>query len=83
MAELFGGPTRSKVRLYWAHCGSSESAIMSCTGTPPIETWADITTLGKEVVSRGFTALKTNVVMPGKAATWYSGFDRLMGANDE
>lgn len=23
VAELFGGPTRSKVRLYWSHCGSS------------------------------------------------------------
>jgi galactonate dehydratase len=83
VAELFGGPTRSKVRLYWSHCGSSRVRHHELLGTPPIETWADITALGKEVVGRGFTALKTNVVMPGKAATWYSGFDRLMGANDE
>ena len=83
VAELFGGPTRNKVRLYWSHCGSSRVRHHELLGTPPIETWADITALGKEVVGRGFTALKTNVVMPGKAATWYSGFDRLMGANDE
>ena len=83
VAELFGGPTRNQVRLYWSHCGSSRVRHHELLGTPPIETWADITALGKEVVGRGFTALKTNVVMPGKAATWYSGFDRLMGANDE
>ena len=41
------------------------------------------TALGKEVVSRGFTALKTNIVMPGKQGTWYSGFDGRMGPNDE
>ena len=23
VAELFGGPTREKVRVYWSHCGSS------------------------------------------------------------
>ena len=52
-------------------------------GLPPIESWNDITALGKEVVARGFTALKTNIVLPGKGATWYSGFDGSMGADDE
>ena len=83
VTELFGGPTREKVRLYWSHCGSSRVRHSELLGTPPIETWADITALGEEVVSRGFTALKTNIVMPGKEATWYSGFDGLMGPGDE
>ncbi|MFQ5934073.1 MAG: mandelate racemase/muconate lactonizing enzyme family protein, partial [Dehalococcoidia bacterium] len=83
VTELFGGPTRDKVRLYWSHCGSSRVRHHELLGTPPIETWDDITALGKEVVSRGFTALKTNVVMPGKGATWYSSFDELMGPGDE
>jgi hypothetical protein len=52
VAELFGGPTRSKVRLYWSHCGSSRVRHHELLGTPPIETWADITALGKEVVAR-------------------------------
>ena len=52
-------------------------------GLPPIESWSDITALGKEVVARGFTALKTNIVLPGKAATSYHGFDGSMGADDE
>ncbi|MCI0438141.1 MAG: mandelate racemase/muconate lactonizing enzyme family protein, partial [Chloroflexi bacterium] len=81
--ELFGGPTREKVRLYWSHCGSSRVRHSKLLGTPPIEKWDDITALGKEVVARGFTALKTNIVMPGKGRTWSSGDDGLMGPNDE
>lgn len=83
VVELFGGPTRDTVRVYWSHCGSSRVRHSELLGTPPIETWNDITALGKEIVARGFTAFKTNVVMPGKAGTWYSGFDGLMGPNDE
>ena len=81
--ELFGGPTRDKVRLYWSHCGSSRVRHHDLIGVPPIETWDDVTALGKEVASRGFTALKTNVVMPGQQGTWYSGFDGQTGPNDE
>ncbi|MGH8665597.1 MAG: mandelate racemase/muconate lactonizing enzyme family protein [Burkholderiales bacterium] len=83
VAELFGGPTRDQVRLYWSHCGSTRVRYSRLLGTPPIETWADIGALGKEVVARGFTALKTNIVLPGKGGTWYSGFDGTMGPNDE
>ena len=36
--------------------------------TPPIRTYDDITALGKEVVAKGFTALKTNIVIPGERA---------------
>ncbi len=81
--ELFGGPTRDKVRVYWSHCGSSRIRNYKLMGTPPIEKWDDVTALGKEVVARGFTALKTNVLMPGKGRTWSSGDDGLMGPNDE
>ena len=83
VAELFGGPVRDQVRLYWSHCGTSRVRYSKLLGTPPIETWADITALGEEVVARGFTALKTNVLLPGKGGAWYSGFDGTMGANDE
>ena len=81
--ELFGGPIRKDVRLYWSHCGSSRARHSKLLGTPPIETWDDITALGKEVVARGFTALKTNIVMPGKSGTWSSGFDGSMAKTDE
>jgi L-alanine-DL-glutamate epimerase-like enolase superfamily enzyme len=83
VVELFGGPLRDQVRLYWSHCGTTRVRHNKMVGTPPIETWQDITALGKEVVARGFTALKTNIVLPGKSGTWYSGFDGSMGPNDE
>jgi galactonate dehydratase len=90
VVELLGGPTRDKVRLYWSHCGTTRVRHHEMVGTPPINTWADVTALGKEVVARGFTALKTNIVMPGQGGTWFSGFGKdgsafgvTMGPNDE
>ena len=83
VAELLGGPTRGRVRLYWSHCGTTRVRHPDIVGKPPIESWSDVTALAKEVVARGFTALKTNIVMPGKGATWQSGFDGSMGPNDE
>lgn len=83
VVQLLGGPTRERVRLYWSHCGTTRVRHHDLVGKPPIESWNDVTALGKEVVSRGFTALKTNIVMPGKGGTWFSGFDRSMGPNDE
>ena len=83
VAQLFGGPTREKVRLYWSHCGTTRVRHHKLVDKPPIESWNDITALAKEVVARGFTALKTNIIMPGKNGTWFSGFGGAMGPNDE
>ncbi len=71
--ELFGGPTRSRQRVYWSHCGTSRARHADRLGFPPIRTWQDITDLGKEVVSRGFTAFKTNIVYPGNPSSVYDG----------
>ena len=86
VVELLGGPTRDKVRLYWSHCGTTRVRHHEMVGTPPINSWADVTALGKEVVARGFTALKTNIVMPGQNGTWFSGFGGFgvtMGPTDD
>jgi len=83
VADMLGGPTRDRVRLYWSHCGTTRVRHHELVGAPPITSWADVTALGKEVVERGFTALKTNIVMPGKNGTWFSGFDGSMGPTDE
>ncbi|MHB9091529.1 MAG: mandelate racemase/muconate lactonizing enzyme family protein [Chloroflexota bacterium] len=69
--ELLGGPTRDSVRLYWSHCATSRARFPHILGTPPIRTLDDIRDLGKEVVQRGFTALKTNIVIPGDPARLY------------
>ncbi|MCL4534348.1 MAG: mandelate racemase/muconate lactonizing enzyme family protein [Bacteroidetes bacterium] len=66
---LFGGPTRESVRVYWSHCGTYRARNPEILGTPPLRTMDDIYALGKEVVRRGFTCLKTNIVYPGNPAT--------------
>ncbi len=73
--ELFGGPHRDKVRLYWSHCGTYRAGYSDLLGTPPLRTMEDIANLGREVVDRGFTALKTNIVVPGEPA-------RVIGTTD-
>lgn len=83
VVELFGGPTREEVRLYWSHCGTTRARHYQLLGTPPLETMDDIAALGREVVSKGFTALKTNIVMPGDpASVYFTGFGGEPGTTD-
>ena len=82
--ELFGGPIRQSVRLYWSHCGTSRARAADIIGVPPIRSMEDIRNLGKEVVRRGFTALKTNIVIPGEPASVYMpGFGGALGNTEQ
>ncbi|MDE0086434.1 MAG: mandelate racemase/muconate lactonizing enzyme family protein [Candidatus Poribacteria bacterium] len=83
VVELFGGPTREDVRVYWSHCGSSRARNFELIGVPPLRTVEDIAALGREVVEKGFTALKTNIVIPGEpASVYFSGFGGGLGSTD-
>src|SRR6267142_432059 len=68
---LVGQDPRPVERLYWSHCGTTRARMGSMLGTAPLKTYDDIAALGREVVARGFTALKTNMVIPGDPATVY------------
>ena len=59
---LLGGPVRERIRLYWSHCGSYRVSWDQALGLPPLRTLDDVVALGKEVVARGYSALKTNVI---------------------
>jgi galactonate dehydratase len=63
--ELFGGPTRDAVDVYWSHCGTTRARAWELTNTPKLATYDDVAALGREVVERGFKAFKTNIVIPG------------------
>src|SRR5215210_6866844 len=81
--ELFGGPVRDKMRLYWSHCGTTRARHGKELGLPPLRTYDDVAALGREVVERGFTALKTNIVIPGEpATTFFPGFANGPGTTD-
>src|SRR5918998_1422969 len=83
VCELKGGPMRERIRLYWSHCGTTRARYAKGLGVPELRSYDDITALGKEVVERGFTALKTNIVIPGDPARVYSpGFDTTLGPMD-
>ena len=57
----------TRLPVYWSHCGTyrvrSAELFERVNKTPPIRTLDDLKTLGKEVVARGFKALKTNTLL--------------------
>jgi galactonate dehydratase len=63
--EVLGGPVRQRIRLYWSHCGTYRLAWSKEMQIPPLRTRADVVAAGRDVVARGYTALKTNVFVLG------------------
>jgi L-alanine-DL-glutamate epimerase-like enolase superfamily enzyme len=59
--ELLGGPLRDRIRLYWSHCGTYRLNWAREMQLPPLRTLDDVVQAGRDVVERGFSALKTNV----------------------
>ncbi len=63
VSTLLGGALRTRLPLYWSHCGLGRVRMSQAGVHPPIRSLDDITALGREVRDRGFTALKTNVIL--------------------
>jgi L-alanine-DL-glutamate epimerase-like enolase superfamily enzyme len=59
--ELFGGPLRTRIDVYFSHCGTYRFRRAADIGVPPIASLDDVRALGREVAQRGFRALKTNI----------------------
>ena len=64
--EMLGGPQREKIRLYWSHCGTYRLSWPEEMEIPPLRTLDDVVAQGKEVFSKGYTALKTNIFLLGE-----------------
>lgn len=82
--ELFGGPVRNCIRLYWSHCGTYRVAWGEQMRIPPLRSLDDVVALGREVAASGMTALKTNVMIfddtiDGRAHMHVPGFARGEG----
>ena len=75
VVELFGGRCASVSASTGPTAAPPGRATPSTSARPPINTLADIAALGREVVQRGFTALKTNVVIPREQSQ--AGFGEL------
>jgi L-alanine-DL-glutamate epimerase-like enolase superfamily enzyme len=77
--ELFGGPVRTRIPVYWSHCGTYRVRSHNLVGEPPCRTYDDIAALGAEVKAKGFKALKTNILaFDGEKLT---GFGPALGAH--
>ncbi|MGH7185172.1 MAG: mandelate racemase/muconate lactonizing enzyme family protein, partial [Pseudomonadota bacterium] len=75
--EMLGGPVRDRIRLYWSHCGTYRVRSHKEMQIPPVRSLDDIVRLGKEVAAKGYTALKTNVLLFGDNPRNYApGFAR-------
>jgi L-alanine-DL-glutamate epimerase-like enolase superfamily enzyme len=75
--ELLGGPQRERIRLYWSHCGTYRLAWSNEMQLPPLRTLDDVVKAGREVVAKGYGALKTNVFLLGADPRLHSpGFAR-------
>ncbi|HEB55264.1 MAG TPA: mandelate racemase/muconate lactonizing enzyme family protein, partial [Gammaproteobacteria bacterium] len=78
--ELFGGPVRDEVELYWSHCGTTRVRAADIVEKRAIRTQADVREFGKEVRESGFKSLKTNlVIMEDKPYVYMPGFFKSKG----
>jgi galactonate dehydratase len=51
-----------KFKCYWSHCPTTRIRSIEHIGADPILTYSDLKLLGKEILSNGFPAFKTNLV---------------------
>ena len=61
--DLFGGAFRTKLPVYWSQCGTLRTRYAELFEAPPLRSLDDIVALGGEVKSRGYKALKTNILL--------------------
>jgi galactonate dehydratase len=78
--ELFGGPVREFIPLYWSHCGTSRVRAWQLVNKPQIKSIADVAGFGNEVRESGYKALKTNIAVFGSTPHVYMpGFFKSAG----
>lgn len=72
---LLGGRVRDRIRLYWSHCATWRINHPEYY-QPAITDLGGVRAIGREVLERGFTGLKTNVFdySSGRPRGWRPGF---------
>ena len=85
VTELFGGPTRQTVPVYFSHFLGYRPSASQFLGKKPIETFADVEEAAHEAKAAGYKALKTNLPaltsLPLKMD--HTGFGGEMGTTDQ
>jgi galactonate dehydratase len=63
--ELFGGPLREKIPLYWSHCGTTRIRAWQMVSREQIKSLDDVKKFGQEILASGYGAIKTNMGIVG------------------
>ncbi len=78
---LFGGPVRERIPVYWSHFGTYRVRSAQLMGVPALNNHDDLAKHAQEVKSRGFRALKTNLlpIRNETLGSYNPGFGRTEG----
>ncbi|MEX0761624.1 MAG: mandelate racemase/muconate lactonizing enzyme family protein [Dehalococcoidia bacterium] len=79
--QLLGGKMRDELPMYWSHCGSTRARHASRLGVPPVKTTDDLRRLSEEVLAKGYTGIKTNL-MPLDDLTGSTPFVKRLSVGD-
>lgn len=78
--ELFGGPVRETIPLYWSHFATSRVRDAAAIGKPQMKSLGELKELIKEVKSSGFKVIKPKVAFFGdKPEIYMAGFAKSDG----
>lgn len=69
VAQLFGGPLRERVPLYWSHFVTNRILGEKFLARRPIRKLSDIATAARDVAFSGYGAVKTNLIMLDETPT--------------
>ncbi len=84
VTELFGGPTRLTVPVYFSHFLAYRAAASEFIGKAPIKSLDDVELAAHEAKAAGFNALKTNLPALGfPMVIDMTGFGGAMGTTDQ
>lgn len=78
--ELFGGPLRERIPLYWSHCGTTRIRAWQTVCRGPIVSVDDVKRFGQEILASGYDVIKTNIgIMGDNPYVYMPGFLRSPG----
>ncbi len=81
--QLFGGPQREKIDLYWSHCGTSRVRAYELIKKDKISNFQDLKNFSNEIISSGFKNIKTNIAILKESPYIYMpGFAKSIGWPD-
>lgn len=69
--ELFGGPVREEIPLYWSHCATSRVRAWQMVEKERIASEEDLKKFGGEITRSGYRVVKTNIGILGDSPHIY------------